>query len=659
MVSVLGISPAVAQNPIEKPTSIAKPVPKPKPKPKAEYEDVASLKPGEKYTWTGEYSSNGLAVVMLSRPYCNKFGYIDRQGKVVIPLTYDYIWCGDEFEHYKKTWQNHQVLMSVSKQPHCKWGYIDQTGKLVVPMVYDWVQGAVYEGDKLLLAKKNGKWGYIDERGNEVIPFIYENGQPFNQNRAAVVKDGKLGFIDRSGKVIIPFQYDYEKGGYFLLGSPVTSVKKGESWGLVDTLGHEVTRFVYSGRSKTISSNGDTNMPVLGGGIAYLDKGGNVYSSDKARKDSSLFKLAEQGFREEQFSLAYRYYQEKDYKQALVWFVKAANQGHPRANAYLGYIFYYAKGVSKDLFAAARYFQEGANGNDDYSMYFLGWMTEHGEGGMTRDTKAAITWYQKSSARGYKLATDRLEALGVSNEPKSAIETFTVKGVSFRMVCVEGGTFTMGATPEQGSEAESNEIPKHNVTLSTFFIGETEVTQALWEAVMGGNPSKFKGDSYPVEQVSWEDIGGKDGTGTDPNCFLYKLNKATGRRFRLPTEAEWEFAARGGNKSKGYKYSGNNGIDSVAWYGHNSGSKTHPVKTKKANELGLYDMSGSVWELCSDWSGSYRGVAQTNPQGLSLGSKRVGRGGGWDAYARYCRVSCRGNFKPDLRHYVLGLRLAL
>ena len=229
-------------------------------------------------------------------------------------------------------------------------------------------------------------------------------------------------------------------------------------------------------------------------------------------------------------------------------------------------------------------------------------------------------------------------------------QTFTVNGVSFTMIAVEGGTFQMGATSEQGSDADNDEKPVHNVTLSDYYIGETEVPQELWQAVMGTNPSNFKGNKKPVEKVSWDDC----------QEFIKKLNQLTGKNFRLPTEAEWEYAARGGNKSMGYKYSGSNTIDDVAWYENNSGSKTHDVKTKQANELGIYDMSGNVWEWCQDWHGSYSSSSQTNPTGPSSGSyRRVYRGGGWFNYAGSGRVSFRSSYYPDFSNYALGLRLSL
>ena len=228
-------------------------------------------------------------------------------------------------------------------------------------------------------------------------------------------------------------------------------------------------------------------------------------------------------------------------------------------------------------------------------------------------------------------------------------QTFTVNGVSFTMIAVEGSTFQMGATSEQGSDADSDEKPVHSVPLSDYYIGETEVTQELWTAVMGNNPSYYSGNpKRPVERVSWNDC----------QEFIKKLNQLTGKNFRLPTEAEWEYAARGGKKSLGYKYSGSDIAGVVARYDGNS-SSTHDVKIKQANELGIYDMSGNVWEWCQDWYGSYNSGSQTNPTGPSSGSYRVYRGGGWNDVARSRRVSYRYYSLPDGSRTDLGLRLSL
>ena len=227
--------------------------------------------------------------------------------------------------------------------------------------------------------------------------------------------------------------------------------------------------------------------------------------------------------------------------------------------------------------------------------------------------------------------------------------TTTLNGISFNMIKVYGGTFMMGATDDD-SEAYGYEKPRHSVTLSDYWICETEVTQALWRAVMGNNPSCFAGYNSPVENVSWDDC----------QAFISKLNQLTGSNFRLPTEAEWEYAARGGDKSRGYKYAGSDNINNVAWYGispYSNGKRTHPVKTKSPNELGLYDMSGNVMELCADWYGEYSGCSQTNPKGPSTGSCHVYRGGSWYDDARCCRMSYRFPWIPNSDF--IGLRLAL
>ena len=222
-------------------------------------------------------------------------------------------------------------------------------------------------------------------------------------------------------------------------------------------------------------------------------------------------------------------------------------------------------------------------------------------------------------------------------------------GISIDRVRVAAGTFTMGATPEMKNPWD-NELPTHQVTLSNdYYIGKYEVTQALWKAVMGKNPSKYKGDNLPVENVSWND------------ClkFISKLNKITSRTFRLPTEAEWEYAARGGNKSRGYQYSGSNNLSDVAWCCDNSGGNTHPVGLKQANELGIYDMSGNVWEWCQNRIYFYSSRSQTNPAGSTDGVLRVIRGGSFFYDSRHCRSSFRLFMDPGCRDGLPGLRLVL
>jgi formylglycine-generating enzyme required for sulfatase activity len=233
--------------------------------------------------------------------------------------------------------------------------------------------------------------------------------------------------------------------------------------------------------------------------------------------------------------------------------------------------------------------------------------------------------------------------------------------VPANMVLVEGGTFQMGST-----NGESNEKPVYTVTVKSFYMGKYEVTQKEWTEVMGNNPSNFKGDTLPVEKVSWYEaveycnrLSLKEGltpayrgSGDSIVCDF----NATG--YRLPTEAEWEYAAKGGNKSfLSYEYAGGNGVDRVAWYSGNSGSRTHPVGTKEPNDLGLYDMSGNVWEWCWDWYGSYSSGSQTDPRGASSGTYRVLRGGSWHTDAARVRSAYRGRNAPSDRYYDLGFRL--
>ena len=244
------------------------------------------------------------------------------------------------------------------------------------------------------------------------------------------------------------------------------------------------------------------------------------------------------------------------------------------------------------------------------------------------------------------------------------IETLLVTDSSLvEMVFVAGGNFQMGS-----NDRDYDEKPVHNITISDFYIGKYEVTQELYESLMGKNPSKFErsGKDAPVEQVSWYDavefcnkLSDKEGldrcyfgSGDNIKCDF----KANG--YRLPSEAEWEYAARGGNKSKGYKYSGSNNIGSVSWYKSNSGRKTHSVGSKQSNELGIYDMSGNVWEWCWDWKANYSSKVQTNPYGYGRGLYRAHRGGSWFFDVSHCRNANRGSNGPTASYDFIGFRLS-
>ena len=231
------------------------------------------------------------------------------------------------------------------------------------------------------------------------------------------------------------------------------------------------------------------------------------------------------------------------------------------------------------------------------------------------------------------------------------VVTYVMNGIEINMVYVEGGTFWMGASGTD-TEANANEYPAHQVTLSPYYICNTEVTQQLWRAVMGSNPSVTGSTDNvlnPVNFVSWVEC----------KNFINKINEITGLTFRFLTEAEWEFAARGGNKSKGYLYSGSNNIDDVAWYNGTSSGKFHPVATKSPNELGIYDMSGNVEEWCYDGYGSYSASPQTNPK-VEGGTNKVLRGGYRNGSADKCRVSYRSYHAQSVQYNEgMGLRIAM
>ena len=255
-----------------------------------------------------------------------------------------------------------------------------------------------------------------------------------------------------------------------------------------------------------------------------------------------------------------------------------------------------------------------------------------------------------------------LSVVAVNAQTKSSSKSRSqlLKELASNMVLVEGGTFTMG------DSCDKNSVTPHSVTLSSYYICKYEVTQDLWEAVMEYNPSDFKGDRNPVDCVNWFEC----------QEFIKKLNTLTGKKYRMPTEAEWEFAARGGNKTKGYKYSGSDNIEDVAWYWRNSGDKrlggrwkenalfdnkccTHPVGLKQPNELGLYDMSGNNYEWCSDWMGEPDSTPQTNPQGPETGTYRVIRGGSWFDLPESCTPTANEGSFPKAHGYYIGLRLVL
>jgi formylglycine-generating enzyme required for sulfatase activity len=291
----------------------------------------------------------------------------------------------------------------------------------------------------------------------------------------------------------------------------------------------------------------------------------------------------------------------------------------------------------------------------DSGYKFAGWS------GDTTSADSSLTikmdWERKMDGEGTMTVTARFEANdSTSTTPPQSGDDFSetaVSGQSFDMVFVKGGMFIMGCTSEP-SNCGSDEVPPHSVTLDNYLIGKHEVTQGLWKAVMRSDPSSSDygvGDDYPVYNVSWNDV----------QTFIWKLNNMTNKKYRLPTEAEWEYAARGGASSGNYKYSGSGTLEDVGWYVNDNESKTQEVGTKAANELGIHDMSGNVWEWVNDWYSSsyYSSFPLDNPKGPEWGSYRVLRGGSWGSVAKFCRVSYRYYGTPNHCGNGIGFRLAV
>lgn len=377
----------------------------------------------------------------------------------------------------------------------------------------------------------------------------------------------------------------------------------------------------------------------------YVDKKavGNSPWSGSLKEGMHLVEVRKSGYRSQQKTIQLAQQQKLD----VTFGELVAIQGNLSVNYKPFGADVYVDG--KKLGQSPRVFNGLLVGNHQVEVRKDGYATDRKTISISEGQTASITGTLASNAVASSNTSGYSSSSSSMASGSNAISIPVKDGISIDMVKVEAGTFMMGATSEM-KDPYSDEKPVHQVTLTNdYYMGKYEVTQALWQAVMGSNPSNFKGDNLPVETVNWNDC----------QEFISKLNSLTGRKFRLPTEAEWEYAARGGKKSRGYQYSGSRKISDVAWYEGNSRSKTHPVGRKQANELGIYDMSGNVWEWCSDWYGSYSSSSQTNPMGSDSGAKRVRRGGSWCYIARICRSSYRYGDAPDCRGLDLGLRLAL
>ena len=477
----------------------------------------------------------------------------------------------------------------------------------------------------LTIVKSHDSYETVDAGGN----FYAISVQPRN---AVVTIDGIQQNVSSDGEysAMLPYgthTYKVEAGGY-ISKSGSFSVSSGDmtpiSVSLVSALA-------------TISVTCPTPAVSL-----YVDKKsvGNAPWSGSLREGMHLVEAKKNGYRSQQKTIRLSQQQKLD----VAFGELVAILGNLSVNYKPFGADVYVDG--KKLGQSPRVFNGLLVGNHQVEVRKDGYATNKKSvmisEGQTASISGTLSSNTASSSNGYASSSSVSSGSNVISIPVR-------NGITIEMVKVEAGTFMMGATSEMQNPYD-DEKPVHQVALTNdYYMSKYEVTQALWQAVTGKNPSKFKGDNLPVERVSWNDC----------QVFIRNLNNMTGRKFRLPTEAEWEYAARGGKKSRGYQYSGSSNISDVAWFDDINRNKKHPVGTKQANELGLYDMSGNVWEWCQDRYGSYSSSFQKNPTGAIMGEYRVFRGGRWGAKERIGRTSCRSYCTPDFSYFNLGLRLAL
>ena len=533
------------------------------------------------------------------------------------------------------------VIKPLVKKGNETWAYMthgSQQMKVLttdyLPIMVDFSNYGISQVEKnktyvLVLIKPVGSAESVDAGGN----FYALSVQPKN---AMLTIDGVLQPSSSDGEysAMLPYgthTYKVEAGGYISKSGSFT-VSSGD-----------MTPISVSLLSAMASVSITCPTPAVS---LYVDKKavGNSPWSGSLKEGMHLLEARKSGYRSQQKTIQLAQQQKLD----VTFGELVAIQGNLSVNYKPFGADVYVDG--KKLGQSPRVFNGLLVGNHQVEVRKDGYATDRKTVAISEGQTASITGTLASSASASTNNSDYS-----SNSPSSTTSvgntiSIPVKdGINIEMVKVEAGTFMMGATSEM-KNPNSDEKPVHQVTLTNdYYIGKYEVTQALWQAVMGSNPAHFKGSNLPMETVSWNDC----------QEFISKLNNMTGRKFRLPTEAEWEYAARGGKKSRGYQYSGSNNIEDVAWHVGNSGRKTHPVGTKQANELGLYDMSGNVFEWCQDWYGSYVNSSQTNPVGVGSWARRVDRGGSWYNSSERCRSSYRSIYPPSDHDDGIGLRLVL
>ena len=529
------------------------------------------------------------------------------------------------------------VIKPLVRRNNETWAFMTQESRQMKVVTKDYLPLMVTFGDYgieklqsnrtyvLTLTKPSGAQEPVDAGGN----FYAISVQPKD---AKVTIDGVLQASSSDGEYSAMLAYGshtykVEAGGYISKSGSFT-IGKGD-----------MTPISVSLVSALATLNVSCPTPAVS---LYVDKKsvGSLPWNGSLKEGMHLLEVRKDGYRSQQKTIQLAQQQKLD----VAFDALAAIQGNLSVNFKPFGSDVYVDGVK--VGQSPRVFNGVLVGNHNVEIRKSGYSTSRQTVMISEGQTASISGSLTSSASS---SNANVLSSGSSSLSDNTLTIPVKNGINIEMVKVEAGSFNMGATPEMKSPYEV-EKPVHRVTLTNnYYIGKYEVTQALWQAVMGSNPSHFKGDALPVEQVSWKDC----------QKFITKLNRLTGKNFRLPTEAEWEYAARGGNKSRGYRYSGSNTIDDVAWYENDALSQTHPVGTKQPNELEIYDMTGNVMEWCQDWYGSYSSSPQVNPTGAASGSYRVVRGGGWSDSARDCRTSDRDFISPGGRSSDLGLRLVL
>ena len=529
------------------------------------------------------------------------------------------------------------VIKPLVKRNNETWAFMTQESRQMKVVTKDYLPLMVTFGDYgieklqsnrtyvLTLTKPSGAQEPVDAGGN----FYAISVQP---KTATLWIDGKPQEVSSDGEYSAMLAYGshtykVEAGGYISKSGSFT-IGKGDMTPISVSLVSALATLSVSCPTPAVS--------------LYVDKKsvGSLPWNGNLKEGMHLLEVRKNGYRSQQKTIQLAQQQKLD----VAFDALSAIQGNLSVNFKPFGSDVYVDGVK--VGQSPRVFNGVLVGNHNVEIRKQGYVTSRQTVTISEGQTASISGSLTSSTSSSSANT--LSSSG-SSLSGNALTIPVKNGISIEMVKVEAGSFDMGATPEMKKPYDW-EKPVHRVTLTNnYYIGKYEVTQALWKIVMGSNPSNFKGDNLPVENVSWN------------NCqkFISKLNKLTGKSFRLPSEAEWEYAARGGNKSRGYLYSGSNAIGDVAWYEGNSSFMTHAVGTKQPNELGIYDMTGNVWEWCQDWYDSYSSSPQTNPTGAVSGSYRVDRGGSWNCLARSCRASCRDRCTPDYRNNSCGLRLVL